>query len=533
MVKRSGITAVVAAALAVLAAGCSNNDGAPGDGTSKSRPIAKLTLGSTPVSTLDYTKNNAGYGSGVGSLALEPLLVLGTDGKIKPWLAESWSQPDATTYVYQLRKGVKFTDGNELKASDAAFSLNYYRQPGSTNAYNFPPTLTSITATEPYTLTIKFSEPNAAWASAPTRASMGIFGQSHFEAHKATFGNPGTAVVGTGPWKVDSFSPTAGAELSKNTTYWGGPVNIERIAVKFFSNETSQAIAFRAHEIDMAFPFDNRSFASTAGTKILTAPGPGDQGNFSMNVLQAPWDDVHVRRAVAYALDKESLIKAYGGYAKPLDTLISAGLLAQLGSKNDVDATLAKVTDYPFDLGKAKAEMAQSKYPNGADATLSVSDSGQTFATTSQAIAAQLKEIGIRVKLDVQTSQANSAEVTGADRKAIRAGFSVWGAVSADPGEAFDYSIGSANATQGNWNATNWGTPQSDALIADGKRESDPSKRLAIYGDLLQDFAVDVPFVPLFLIDATAALSPEFAWSHFDGFWRFRGPWALEIGKAA
>ena len=70
-------------------------------------------------------------------------------GKLEPWLAQSWKQVNPTTYVYNIRHGVKFSDGNELTAADVAFSLNYYREPGSLDAYNFPTTLKSITATGP------------------------------------------------------------------------------------------------------------------------------------------------------------------------------------------------------------------------------------------------------------------------------------------------------------------------------------------------------------------------------------------------
>jgi peptide/nickel transport system substrate-binding protein len=60
-----------------------------------------------------------------------------------------------------------------------------------------------------------------------------------FEAHKSTFGNPGTLIMGTGPWELDSFDPTSGAELAANPSWWGGKVPIQHISVKIFSNETS------------------------------------------------------------------------------------------------------------------------------------------------------------------------------------------------------------------------------------------------------------------------------------------------------
>jgi len=86
-----------------------------------------------------------------------------------------------------------------LTATDVAFALNYYRSGGSTDAYNFPATLKSITATSSDTVEVLFSAPDAAWQVSLTSSALGIFEKSFFENHKSTFGQPGTGIVGTGP----------------------------------------------------------------------------------------------------------------------------------------------------------------------------------------------------------------------------------------------------------------------------------------------------------------------------------------------
>ena len=90
--------------------------------------IPQFTVGFDPaVSTLNFAKSNIGYQ--LGGLALEPLLIATKSGKLVPWLAQSWKQTSPTTYVYNIRHGVKFSDGTTLTAADVAFSLNYYRHP--------------------------------------------------------------------------------------------------------------------------------------------------------------------------------------------------------------------------------------------------------------------------------------------------------------------------------------------------------------------------------------------------------------------
>ncbi|WP_457256031.1 ABC transporter substrate-binding protein [Pedococcus sp. P5_B7] len=524
MIKRLRTIGLFAAASALALAGCTNqDDGEKGDGA-----IPLLRVGSKSVSNLDYSKNNLGHEIYLGNLILEPLVALNHEGRLTPWLAESWTQPNPTTYIYQLRHDVEFSSGNEMTATDVAFSLNYYRRPGSVAAYNFPATLASITAVDRYTVEVKLSKPNAVWSIVPTGSNVGIFEKAFFDDHKSTFGRPGTGVVGTGPWTLTSFDPTTGAELDANTHYWGGRVPIQKISWRFFSNENGSAIAMRAGRLDVAFPSDNRAWAATSGVEPKTAEGGTRQGDFTMNTLAEPWNDVHVRRAVAYALDKEALINAAGGYAQQLNSLIPEAFLRLLGDQEEVEGVLASLPQYPYSVEKAKQEMALSAYPRGVDVTLTTENSPYQV-NLHQAIVPMLEAVGIHAQLKVEMAQNLYDQETSADRESVPSGFWLNGAVNPDPGGAWDSMIGSRNATAGNWNVTNWSSPRVDELLALGFAETDPKQRLRIYQELLTEFADNVPYVPLFLTDATVALSENFTWPSFQPFHSNAGPWALGI----
>ncbi|MEV6981892.1 hypothetical protein AB0M95_11620 [Sphaerisporangium sp. NPDC051017] len=164
--------------------------------------------------------------------------------------------------------------------------------------------------------------------------------------------------------------------------------------------------------------------------------------------------------------------------------------------------------------------------------TIAVADYGQYASTVGQAVVAQLKKIGIRATLKVNSPEMDIAEATGSDRKKIHSAFSILGAVSSDPGEAFNYSLGSANATPGNFNSTNYGSKTSDRLIAAAFATSDPAKRLTYYTELLKEYAEQVPFVPLFFLESTYALSTDFTWPAYTASWRNNGPWALDLRAA-
>jgi peptide/nickel transport system substrate-binding protein len=515
----------LALAMLVVAA-CVGAASAVAGGSAQSIPVFRV--GSTTISTLNYDKSNSGYYYGMGQLVLEPLVVLSKDGKIEPWLARSWNQSGPKTYLYHLRKGVTFSDGAPLTARDVVFSLNFYRKQGSANSYNFPSTLKSITAVGSDTVKITLSAPNAAWAVIPTGAQLGIFEQKFYEQHKDTFGQPGTGVIGTGPWQITKFDPTSGAQLTANPHYWGGAPAIKQIQWTFYSSETSEALAFRSGEIDLAFPSDNKSFASTAGTKLVTAPGEQLEIALSMNTLTAPWSDVHVRRAVAYAIDRRALIQAYGGYAQPAYTLIPPVLLRQLGSQSQINAALRGVPTYPHSVAKAKAEMRKSAFPNGAKVTLAALNQ-PAIVNMTQVLKSQLAAIGLKATIKVENVDPNTAEITGSDRKAVQTQIAPYGGVSPDPGGIYDYALGSKNATGGNWNSSNWSSPLVDKLIAKGFSTTAPASRLKIYGQLLTQLGQNAPYVPIAMVNGTVALASKYTWPTFDSFWANLGPWALGI----
>jgi peptide/nickel transport system substrate-binding protein len=249
-----------------------------------------------------------------------------------------------------------------------------------------------------------------------------------------------------------------------------------------------------------------------------------------MNTLQKPWNNVHVRLAVAYALNRTALINAWGGYAEPIYQFLTAGLLENIGSPAQVTSVLKSVPTYSYNLAKAKAEMAQSPYPHGVTATVSVEGSG-SYPNVSQAIAAELAKIGIHLKLKVMTFDQQTANITSGNRQSILACFTYSGAVSRDPGEAFDFQMGKSNISAGNWNSFNWAPTPVNKLINQGFTTTDNAERLRIYGQIDKAYAQAAPFIPLFNQDATMALASGYTWPDFNGYYYDLGPWLLGVSK--
>src|SRR5262249_16659275 len=146
------------------------------------------------------------------------------------------------------------------------------RFPGSELATTYA-SVKTIKATGRYTVRVTLKHPDASLPYWLGDWPAQIFEKRFQQAHKTTFGQPGTLVMGTGPWIPGSLDPPSGEELRANPRYWRGKVPIEHISIKFLSDENSKALAFRAGELDVvpdvAAP---TSFAATAATKLISVP---------------------------------------------------------------------------------------------------------------------------------------------------------------------------------------------------------------------------------------------------------------------
>jgi peptide/nickel transport system substrate-binding protein len=520
------VTAVAAIAMAALSVtGCGSSDGAP-SATNSSASIPLLRIGTTQSeSTLNPTKN---FGSEIiDDLALDTLLTLGPQAQLKPSLATSVTQPNAATYVYHLRHGVKFWNGDPLTSADVVYTYNLVRGAGSQAAYEFPP-VKSIAADGPYTVVVTLPGPDPAWKYLPAQTFTGIMDAKWTQAHSGTLGNPGTLIMGSGPWEVSSLDPTTGAVLTANPHWWGGAVPIRQISVKVYSTETSLALAFRAGEVDLDPDIsDAKTFAATAGTTPLT-DSSCDDAFMTLNTSIPPWNDVHVRRAVAYALNRTDIIAAAGGYASPLYTFIAPAALQTVASASQVSQLLGSLNLYQYSPAKAKQEMAESAYPHGVSTTIQAWTGMDV--DQAEAVAAELAAVGINAKVKAVPLSAAEPEAIGpADQRPT----TVWqGGCTTPDVSGYDFYIGSANLKAGQWNEADWAPASVDSLLTQGTSTDNPAQRFTAFSGIVTQMATDEPYVPLYLSDFSIALSSKFTDPSFS-YWLYSNDnYALGI-KAA
>src|SRR5207249_1496910 len=127
-------------------------------------------------------------------------------------LARSVSRPTSATYDYHLRRGVKFWDGSELTADDVANAINYQRHPSSEGTNGALTSVKSVKALNRYTVRVTLKHPDAGWPYVFTHAGF-VWEKRFQDDHRTTFGQPGSLVMGTGPYQIEKLDPTQGAEF--------------------------------------------------------------------------------------------------------------------------------------------------------------------------------------------------------------------------------------------------------------------------------------------------------------------------------
>jgi peptide/nickel transport system substrate-binding protein len=245
-----------------------------------------------------------------------------------------------------------------------------------------------------------------------------------------------------------------------------------------------------------------------------------------MNVRVAPWSDVHVRRAVASAVNRTDIIRAYGSSVDPANILVLPSQLGTTASGAQIDHLLKSLPQYPDNVAKAKAELAKSRYPKGFGFTLQAPEYAD-IPNIAQVIAAQLKKIGINATASGVAFGAWFAAVAGAPDKRPT---TIWngGALRPDP-SGWDWLLGGKNVRQGELNTASYTPPVVDTLVQQKGTFTNPAKRLAIFTKLLTRLQTDLPYIPLYAPDQSIALAGKYAWPTFGTYSFYGCDWPLGI----
>ncbi len=321
--------------------------------------------------------------------------------QVEPSLAESWTvSPDGLVWTFKLRKGVTFHDGTPFNADAVKFS--YDRQVDAKNPYHngtFPYTdftfqnVKSVDAMDDSTVRFTLSAPFAPFIFNQAMFSTAIVSPTAVKKYgKDFFKHP----VGTGPFRFVEWIQKDHATYEANKTYWAGRPCVDRLIIRSIPDNTVRVLELEkgtAHIIDQVNPPDYDRIRNNPNLVLFTGPGL-NVGYIAMNTDKEPFNDVRIRRAVNYAIDRSAIVKAF-----------YAGVGAT--AKNPIPPTIWSYNDavkpYEHNVEKAKQLIAEAGYPAGFSTELWWPNRARPYLTQPQKIAEafqqQLAEAGIRVKL--------------------------------------------------------------------------------------------------------------------------------------
>jgi len=398
----------------------------------------------------------------------EPLYLAGNDGKtLRPWLATSYTKSaDGKTYTFKLRPGVKFSNGTPMTAADVKFSIDDARAQKKGWGY-LDAAIKSIDAPNPSTVVfhLKFQ-----WA--PFLADIGLFANGIIpknfagQSRVAFYKHP----IGTGPFMWDKRVVGQSVSLKRNPFYWQkGKPYLDGVTWTFVSDENTRELQLRGGQIqvDEFPPFNSiTKLQKTPGVKMSLFPSTRTD-YLDMNELYAPLKDVHVRRAISYAIDRKAIVKSVlFGFGSPANSQLPPQV--PFYDKN--------AGGLQFDLAKAKAEMAKSKFANGFKVELLVGAGAQVENTIGQVLQQALKELGIIVTFKVEDT---STEFTDISTNKYQLGFSYWTMDIADPDELVTFALDPKGGAFSFY--THYNNPTVTKLSHQAQRETNPAKRAALY----------------------------------------------------
>ncbi len=363
------------------------------DSQSASTPSKKLliAIGMEPIN-LDVSLTSDGGDWPVVENYGEYLISQQPNGELKPGLASSWKvSPDGKVIDFTLRKGVKFHSGDPLTVKDVVFSIERGKEKNIT-VRNRLESLERIEAIDDYHFRIHFKEPDVTFI--PNRGPAMIVSKTYYDrvGEEAFRRQP----VATGPYKFVRYVPGEYLDLERFEDYWGTKPSVKEVRFLFVPEDTTRLAKLKAGEVDFinSVPYPSvKDIETSPNFKTVRLPLHSPTRGIVFQTLnpKTPWYDKRVRQAMAYAIDRKSILNSLlNGIPYP-GTWLAPGELGY-------DPSLK---DYPYDPKKAKQLLAEAGYPNGFDLKLYWPVSGRVPMSREicEAIASYFEAVGIRTKL--------------------------------------------------------------------------------------------------------------------------------------
>ncbi len=323
--------------------------------------------------------------------------------KIEPDLAKSWeASSDGLEWTFHLREGVMFhpfpgqPDGYEMTSEDVVYSIKRAANP-ETSAYSGSyDNLDSVEAVDEYTVEITLDKPVPSLPGLVSDYSGGFVVSK--KAAEQMGDDFTTHPVGTGPFVFENYVPGQKVELSRNEEYFRGEPTLEKVVWRYMPDISSRLSGLRTGELDLIEGLRKQAWLDRVESYEGVEPvvfGPGETVTLHFNLTREPLDDIKVRKAILYALDRGTINSFYGeAITTPLYSPIPSSYLGGLTKKEVMEEGLA----YEQNLDKAMELLEEAGYPDGFELDVVITER-ESYNKTLVVAQDMLKEIGVEVNI--------------------------------------------------------------------------------------------------------------------------------------
>ena len=476
MKKKFGLLVTIILSMLFLVACGGNGDKKEGAdaGASTGKDTLVIAQGADAKS-LDPHASNDNPSSNIRVQIYDRLMDLDDNGVPQPMLAESWERPDDKTIIFHLRKGVKFHNGDEMKASDVKFSLE--RALASPEVSHILTGINGVEVLDDYTVKVTTEKPMAAILNNLAHTTIAILSEKATKEAGDKFGqNP----IGTGPYKFVSWQSGDRVTLEAFPEYWQGEAPVKNVVFRNIVEETNRTIGLETGELDIIYDIQGMDKNKLKDDdRFVVIEGPQVSMTYlGFNMKKAPYDNPKVREAISYAIDQKPIIDTvFLGAGEPANSIIGPNVWGYYD-----------VEKYTQDIEKAKALLAEAGYPNGFKAKIWVNDN-PVRRDTAVILQDQLKQIGIDLAIETVEWGAFLDGTARGDHEMFLLG---WGTVTRDPDYGM-YELISTATMGAAGNRSFYSNPTVDKLLEEGRTELDPEKRKAIYKEIQEIIRKDIP----------------------------------------
>jgi peptide/nickel transport system substrate-binding protein len=461
----------VVAMLGVASACATPGDETPGAG----RRDTLVFAAPADATTLDPHNTTDTESDQVIMMMYETLIGFDRDMTIVPRLAERWeAAPDGITWTFHLRRGVRFHDGTPFNAEAVRRNFARVLDPIANHKrlilFNM---VDRVDAVDEHTVRIVTRYPFGAFEPTMAHVSAAIVNPAVAEKFGKAFGLGADRASGTGPYRIVSWKKDQEIVLERNDDYWGSKGQTRRIVYRPIPEATARVLALEAGDVDVITRVPSADIVrleQLAGIAVTKTPSVGMQ-QFRFNLTKKPFDDRRVRLAISHAINRRAIV----------DNLVSSFARPSTSALTPIMRGYANLGEIPYDPDRARQLLKEAGLPNGFRTRIATTPRYPMGVELAEAVAADLKEVGIDAAIDViewgtmvqfwagLPPEKNSQEIfiMGA------------GASTADADWGLRPIFRSAPTNENNYGY--YSNAEFDRVIEAAMRETDATKRQALY----------------------------------------------------